>query len=80
MIYVREYWFSALLHESITSDGSERTMTDDMRNDEALSIIEKLKDKSNEELGSLVRECLVHPDVQAYPRDFTELVDEVTIK
>jgi hypothetical protein len=55
-------------------------MTDDMRNDEALSIIEKLKEKSNEELGSLVRECLVHPDVQAYPRDFTELVDEVTIK
>ena len=55
-------------------------MTDDMRDDEALSIIEKLKEKSNEELGEMVREWLEHADVQAYPRDFTEWVDEVTIE
>jgi hypothetical protein len=51
-----------------------------MKFDEALSVIEKLKEKSNEELGAMVREWLEHPDVQAYPRDFTEWVNEVTIE
>ena len=80
MIYARHYWFSPRLNESITSHVRERTLTDDMRDDEALSIIEKLKEKSNEELGEMVREWLEHADVQAYPRDFTEWVDEVTIE
>ena len=80
MIYARHYCFSPRLHESITSHVRERTLTDDMRDDEALSIIEKLKEKSNEELGEMVREWLEHADVQAYPRDFTEWVDEVTIE
>jgi hypothetical protein len=51
-----------------------------MKFDEALSVIEKLKEKSNEQLGEMVREWLEHPDVQAYPRDFIEWVDEVTIE
>ena len=80
MIYARHYCFSPRLHESSTSHVRERTLTDDMRDDEALSIIEKLKEKSNEQLGEMVREWLEHADVQAYPRDFTEWVDEVTIK
>ena len=80
MIYAREYWFNPRLHESITSHVRERTLTNSMRDDEALSIIEKLKDKSNEELGAMVRESLEHPNVQAYPRDFTEWVDEATIE
>jgi hypothetical protein len=51
-----------------------------MRDDEALSIIEKLKEKSNEQLGEMVRDWLEHPDVQAYPRDFTEWSNEFTIE
>ena len=80
MIYARHYWFSPRLNESITSHVRERTLTDDMRDDEALSIIEKLKEKSNEELGEMVREWLEHADVQAYPRDFTEWAHEFTIE
>ena len=80
MIYAREYWFSPRLHESITSHVRERTLTDDMRDDEALSIIEKLKEKSNEELGVMVRDWLEHPDVQNYPRDFIEWSNEFTIE
>lgn len=80
MIYAREYWFSPRLHESITSHVRECTLTDDMRDDEALSIIEKLKEKSNEQLGEMVREWLEHPDVQNYPRDFTEWSNEFTIE
>tara|TARA_R100000149_G_C5819900_1_gene99647 strand:+ start:311 stop:553 length:243 start_codon:yes stop_codon:yes gene_type:complete len=80
VIYAREYWFSPRLHETITSHVRERTLTNDMKFDEALSIIEKLKEKSDEELGAMVREWLEHPDVQNYPRDFTEWVDEVTIE
>tara|TARA_R100000234_G_scaffold117604_1_gene96362 strand:- start:280 stop:519 length:240 start_codon:yes stop_codon:yes gene_type:complete len=79
MIYAREYWFSPRLHKIITSHVGQRTLTNDMRDDEALSIIEKLKDKSNEELGAMVREWLEHPDVQKYPRNFTAFVNEVTI-
>lgn len=80
MIYAREYWFSPRIHETITSHVRERTLTNDMKFDEALSIIEKLKEKSDEELGAMVREWLEHPDVQNYPRDFTEWVHEVTIE
>ena len=80
MIYAREYWFSPRLHETITSHVRERTLTNDMKFDEAISIIEKLKEKSNEQLGEMVREWLEHPDVQAYPRDFTEWAHEFTIE
>ncbi len=80
MMYVREFCFNPRLHESITSHVPCEYRTNDMRDDEALSIIEKLKEKSNEELGAMVREWLEHPDVQNYPRDFTECVNEVTIE
>ena len=47
-----------------------------MRHDESLSVIEKLKEKTDEELGAMVREWLEHPDVENYHRDYTELVSE----
>ena len=79
-MFIRTYWFEPRLHADITSSVKERTLTNDMRHDESLSVIEKLKEKTNEELGAMVREWLEHPDVQNYPRTFTEWVTEEEVK
>ena len=76
MMFFRTYWFSAWLRVDISSHVKEHTLTNDMRHDESLSVIEKLKEKTDEELGAMVREWLEHPDVENYHRDYTELVSE----
>jgi len=79
-MFFRTYWFAPRLHVDISSHVKEWTLTNDMRHDERLCVIEKLKEKSDEELGAMVREWLGHPDVRNYPHDFTEWVTEEEVK
>lgn len=80
MMYARTYWFSPRLHVDLMSHVKEHTLTFDMRRDERLCVVEKLKEKTNEELGQMVREWLDHPDVEAYPEMFTEWESEEEVK
>ena len=78
-MFFRTYTFEPRLHVDISSHVKGHTLTNDMRHDERLCVIEQLKEKTDEELGAMVREWLDHPDVQTYPHDFTEWLSEEAV-
>jgi hypothetical protein len=76
MKVIREFWFSPRLHCKTSSDQCWDDMLRGCRAEDTYKAIQSLAEKTNEELGQMVREWINHPDVGCYPMDFAELENE----
>lgn len=76
---IRTYRVKPFLLVDITSHVEDCTLTNDMRKDECICALEKLNEKTDAELGAMVRVFLNDSDVRGYANDFVELEAETEV-
>lgn len=76
MKVLRKFWFMPRLDCETLSDCYWHDMDRQCKYHDACKAIQTLSEKTDEELGRMVRDWINNLDVKAYPLDFSELVEE----